>query len=79
MSSSNANANEILNIDETYKITGEIYIITNNISNKSYIGQTRSHGLNKLKYRPFGYMGRFKDHISESKPNKKNICRYLYP
>ena len=43
-----------------------------------YIGQTRSHYLNRGKYRPFGHIGRFKSHISESKNiNKYNACRYL--
>ena len=67
----------ILNKLEVDKIVGEIYIITNRITNTSYIGQTRSHRLNRDKYRPFGYLGRFKDHISESKSNKKNTSRYL--
>ena len=63
--------------DEFDKVSGEIYKITNAITNKCYIGQTRSHRLNHGKYRPFGYMGRFKDHVSESKSNKVNTCKYL--
>ena len=32
----------------------------------------------KKKYRPFGYIGRFKEHISEALCNtKKNQCNYL--
>jgi len=43
-----------------------------------YIGQTRSHRKNKGKYRYFGHIGRFKDHISEAVNNtKKNQCVYL--
>lgn len=67
----------LLNLDEYDKVTGEIYKITNNINNKSYIGQTRSHRLNHSKYRPFGFLGRFKDHIHEASSNKKNQSRYL--
>jgi hypothetical protein len=68
----------ILDKSEAHKIVGEIYKITNLLTNKMYIGQTRSHYLNRGKYRPFGYMGRFKSHISESKSFVKyNACRYL--
>jgi group I intron endonuclease len=67
----------ILNKSEVDKVIGEIYKITNTINNKIYIGQTRSHRLNKDKYRPFGYMGRFKDHINECYSKKKNVCNYL--
>jgi hypothetical protein len=48
------------------------------MTNKKYIGQTVSHRKNKNKYRPFGYEGRFKDHISEALCNtKKKQCTYL--
>ena len=67
----------ILNLDEYDKVDGEIYKITNNINNKSYIGQTRSHRLNHKKYRPFGVLGRFKDHVHEAYSNKKHQSRYL--
>ena len=68
----------LLEKEESHKIIGEIYKITNLITNKMYIGQTRSHYLNNGKYRPFGHVGRFKSHISESKNIKKyNACRYL--
>ena len=68
--------NQILDINEKYKVVGEIYKITNVLNGKSYIGQTRSHRLNHGKYRPFGSLGRFKDHINEANSNKKNqsIC-----
>jgi len=59
------------------KVTGEIYKITNTITNKLYIGQTRSHRLNRGKYRPFGYIGRFNDHVRETYSNKINTCKYL--
>ena len=64
---------EILDISEKDKVTGEIYKITNISNGKIYIGQTRSHRLNHKKYRPFGYLGRFKDHISETNSNKKTV------
>lgn len=67
----------LLNYDEYDKVEGEIYKITNKINNKSYIGQTRTHRLNHKKYRPFGYLGRFRDHISEANSNKKKQSRYL--
>jgi hypothetical protein len=60
------------------EITGQIYIITNTETNKHYVGQTLSHRLNKGKYKPFGYEGRFRDHISEAICNtKKKQCTYL--
>jgi hypothetical protein len=67
----------LLNSDEFDKVRGEVYKITNQVTGKSYIGQTRSHRLNHGKYRPFGHMGRFKDHIAEANSNKKNQSRYL--
>ena len=68
----------LLEKEESYKVRGEIYKITNLITNKMYIGQTRSHYLNKGKYRPFGHIGRFNSHISESKSiDKHKACRYL--
>ena len=67
----------LLEKDEYYKVVGEIYKITNITNGKSYIGQTRSHRLNKNKYRPFGSLGRFNDHISEATNSKKNVCKYL--
>jgi hypothetical protein len=67
----------LLNKNESHKVIGEVYRITNIVTNKSYVGQTRSHRLNHGKYRPFGYLGRFKDHIGEANSNKKNQCRYL--
>jgi hypothetical protein len=70
-------ANMLLNVNEYHKVEGLIYKITNLVTGKSYIGQTRSHRLNHGKYRPFGHLGRFRDHIHEANSNKKNQCRYL--
>ena len=67
----------ILEKNEFHRVLGEIYKITNQINGKCYIGQTRSHRLNHGKYREFGYMGRFKDHISCAYSNKQNTCKYL--
>ena len=69
--------NKILDITEKEKVVGEIYVITNTINNKKYVGQTRSHRLNHNKYRPFGYIGRFKDHVNECYSKKKSGSRYL--
>jgi len=71
--------NDLLEKVDAHKVKGEIYKITNLITNKMYVGQTRSHYLNREKYRPFGHMGRFKSHISESKSISKSdtSCRYL--
>lgn len=60
------------------EIVGQIYLMRNTVSRKPYVGQTVSHRLNKGKYRPFGYIGRFNDHVSEAVCNtKKKQCRYL--
>ena len=67
----------LLEKDQSDKVIGEIYKITNTETNKCYIGQTRSHRLNHNKYRPFGYMGRFKDHVNEAHSSKKNQSWYL--
>ena len=68
--------NEILN--DSSNVLGHIYVITNLITKKQYVGQTVSHRKNRNKYRPFGFEGRFKDHISEALCNtKKKQCNYL--
>lgn len=67
----------LLKSNEFHKVQGKIYKITNLVTGKSYIGQTRSHRLNHGKYRPFGHLGRFRDHLHEANSNKKNQCRYL--
>jgi group I intron endonuclease len=65
-------------LTDTSNIRGLIYIITNTLSKKQYVGQTVSHRKNKGKYRPFGIEGRFKDHLSEAICNtKKKQCWYL--
>jgi hypothetical protein len=59
-------------------IVGHIYVIETSATDKVYVGQTLSHRKNHGKYRPFGYEGRFRDHISEALCNtKKKQCTYL--
>lgn len=68
--------NEIL--EDNKNVVGYIYLITNIQNNKRYVGQTLSHRKNRGKYRPFGYIGRFNDHMSEALCNtKKKQCTYL--
>ena len=52
-------------------VVGHIYKITNTKDNKHYVGQAMSHRKNLGKYKPFGYEGRFRDHISEANSNTK--------
>lgn len=67
-----------LEISEKDSVVGIIYKMTNTETQKCYVGQTRSHRLNKNKYRLFGHIGRFNDHVSEAMSNKKkNQCVYL--
>ena len=68
--------NELLNTSE--KVYGIIYEMTNTANGMKYVGQTVSHRLNKGKYRPFGMIGRFNDHVSEAINNtKKKQCSFL--
>lgn len=65
-------------LDDAEKVSGHIYYILNKTTNRGYVGQAVSHRKNRGKYRPFGYMGRFNDHISEALCNtKKKQCTYL--
>jgi len=48
-------------------VCGDIYLITNTLTNKKYVGQTLSHRLNHGKYRPFGFQKRFDDHKSQAR------------
>ncbi len=65
-------------LDTSEKVYGIIYEMTNVTNGMKYVGQTVSHRLNKGKYRPFGMMGRFNDHVSEAINNtKKKQCSFL--
>jgi group I intron endonuclease len=55
----------------------EIYKIINLSNNKIYVGQAVSHILNHKRYRPYGFEGRFRCHISEAFSQKKNQSHYL--
>lgn len=63
---------------EATHVIGEIYVITNIVNNKQYVGQVRSHRLNSGLYKPFGSTRRLADHQSEARNNtKKKQCTYL--
>ena len=55
----------------------QIYKIINLTTCKIYVGQAVSHILNHKKYRPYGFEGRFRCHISEAFSTKKNQSHYL--
>jgi group I intron endonuclease len=59
--------------EENIKVMGIIYMITNIVNNKLYIGQTKSH----YGKAPFGATGRFKAHITSATGKSKNGCRML--
>jgi group I intron endonuclease len=67
--------NEVL--EDISGVVGFVYKIMNALNNKCYVGQAMSHRKNRGKYKPFGYEGRFQDHISEASCNTKLGCRYL--
>jgi group I intron endonuclease len=64
-------------IDDPKQRYCEIYKIINYTTGKIYVGQAVSHILNHSRYRPYGYEGRFRCHISEAFSTKKNQCHYL--
>ena len=64
-------------LDEPTERYCEIYKITNLSSGKMYVGQAISHILNHKRYRPYGYEGRFRCHVSEAFSTKKNQSHYL--
>lgn len=65
-------------MDDNENMLCDIYVITNTITNKQYVGQANTHRLNHGKYRPFGYTRRLKDHVSEAMCNtKKKQCSFL--
>lgn len=68
--------NELLDTND--KVYGLLYEMTNSVTGMNYVGQTLSHRKNKGKYRPFGIVGRFNDHLNEAKNNTKACqCSFL--
>lgn len=68
----------VLALADQHNIVGIVYLMRNKINGKKYVGQTLSHRKNHEKFRPFGEVGRFKDHVSEAMCNTKTKqCRYL--
>lgn len=63
------------NIPEHVK--GEIYLMTCIVTNKHYVGQTRTHYKNGNTYKKFGHKGRFNAHINEALSNTKKECPKL--
>jgi hypothetical protein len=65
-------------LDDNSNVLTDIYLITNTKTNKKYVGLANTHRLNTGKYRPFGYIRRLNDHLSEAIVNKKKKqCMYL--
>jgi hypothetical protein len=64
-------------LDNNDCILTDIYLITNKVTGKQYVGQSNTHRLNHGRYRPFGYKMRFTDHIREAFSNKKKQCTAL--
>jgi len=59
-------------------IRSDIYLIRCTETQKIYIGQTQTHTMQGGKYRPFGYMRRWKAHTGEAINNtKKKQCKAL--
>ena len=58
-------------------IRGVIYCIEHTASGKKYVGQTKSHRMNKGKYHPYGASARFNAHVSEALCNTKHKSGHL--
>lgn len=58
-------------LDDNSLVVGDIYLITNKVDGKQYVGQAKSHRLNHGRYRPFGYKRRFDDHCSQARTTQK--------
>lgn len=54
-----------------------IYVITNEVDGKKYVGQAVSHIKIKDKYKPYAAYGRLLAHFREANSKKKHQCAYL--
>lgn len=68
---------ESINIEEPELRWFTIYVITNNVDGKQYVGQAISHIKIKNKYKPYGPEGRLIAHFREANSNKEHQCTYL--
>lgn len=67
-----------MHIKDRSNMLTDIYLITNIITQKRYVGQSNTHRLNNGLLRVFGYKKRLLDHISEALCNtKKKQCTKL--
>jgi hypothetical protein len=71
------NALRNVKLDKPDKRWYVIYVITNNIDEKKYIGQAISHIKIKEKYLPYAAEGRLIAHFREANSNKIHQCAYL--
>ncbi len=62
--------------DNPAYVMGEIYMIRNIHTGMAYIGQTVTHRMNHSRYRPYGYIRRFKSHVSEALCDNKEKHAY---
>lgn len=69
---------EIANIPKPHGFCGQIYKATCKTSGKSYVGQTRSHTINRMGYRDHGYLKRWEAHVVEAHNPNATQCIALY-
>lgn len=63
-------------VDDPDLVVADIYDIFDAQTNKHYIGQAWSHRLNHGRYRPYGFVKRFKSHLSQARCN--SACKPCY-
>lgn len=62
---------------ETVEILANIYKIKCNTTNKTYIGQTKSHKLTRGKYYKYGIHSRFNEHVISSRKRDTPLCKAI--